>query len=85
MAKRLGSPYLPGRRTPDWRKIKLRNTQDCVIVGWTPGQGGRSDSFGALLVGVIDDGDVALDRPGRQRLHRPHPGAPIAGPSSPTS
>ena len=56
MAKRLGSTYLPGRRTPDWRKIKIFNSQDCVILGWTPGQGGRSDSFGALLVGVIDDG-----------------------------
>jgi bifunctional non-homologous end joining protein LigD len=56
MAKRLGSTYLPGRRTPDWRKIKLFNSQDCVILGWTPGQGGRSDSFGALLVGVIDGG-----------------------------
>jgi bifunctional non-homologous end joining protein LigD len=56
VAKRLGSRYLPGRRTPDWRKIKLTSTQDCVIVGWTPGQGGRSGSFGALLVGAIDDG-----------------------------
>jgi bifunctional non-homologous end joining protein LigD len=56
MAKRLGSLYVPGRRTPDWRKIKLRNSQDCVILGWTPGQGGRGASFGALLVGVIDDG-----------------------------
>ncbi len=56
MAKRLGSPYLPGRRSPDWRKIKLRNSQDCVIVGWTPGQRGRSGSFGALLVAAIDDG-----------------------------
>jgi bifunctional non-homologous end joining protein LigD len=56
MAKRLGSLYLPGRRTTDWRKVKLRNSQDCVILGWTPGQGGRGASFGALLVGVIDDG-----------------------------
>jgi bifunctional non-homologous end joining protein LigD len=54
MAKRSGSKYLPGKRTPDWRKIKLRNTQDCVILGWTPGQGGRSGSFGALLVGALD-------------------------------
>jgi bifunctional non-homologous end joining protein LigD len=57
MAKRLGSKYQPGKRTPDWRKIKLRNTQDCVVVGWTLGQGGRSGSFGALLVAAIDGGD----------------------------
>ena len=54
VAKRLGSKYVPGRRTPDWRKIKLRNTQDCVILGWTPGQGGRRGAFGALLVGALD-------------------------------
>ena len=55
MAKRLGSTYLPGKRTDAWRKIKLRNTQDCVIVGWTPGQGGRAGTFGALLVAALDD------------------------------
>jgi DNA ligase D-like protein (predicted ligase)/DNA ligase D-like protein (predicted polymerase)/DNA ligase D-like protein (predicted 3'-phosphoesterase) len=52
VAKRKGSRYHPGRRTPDWRKIKLTNTQDCVILGWTPGQGGRAGTFGALLVGA---------------------------------
>jgi bifunctional non-homologous end joining protein LigD len=56
MAKRLGSTYLPGKRTDAWRKIKLRNTQDCVVVGWTPGQGGRSGTFGALLVAALDGG-----------------------------
>jgi len=58
VAKRHGSRYAPGRRTPDWSKIKLISTQDCVILGWTPGQGGRSTSFGALLVGAIDDGEL---------------------------
>ncbi len=58
MAKRTGSPYLPGRRSPDWRKIKIMNTQACVILGWTPGKGGRAGSFGALLVGAIDDGEL---------------------------
>jgi bifunctional non-homologous end joining protein LigD len=58
VAKRKGSKYLPGRRTPDWRKIKLVSSQDCVVLGWTPGQGGRSSSFGALLVGAIDDGHL---------------------------
>ena len=58
VAKRTGSKYASGRRSPDWRKIKLISTQDCVILGWTPGQGGRSTSFGALLVGAIDDGEL---------------------------
>jgi bifunctional non-homologous end joining protein LigD len=58
VAKRKGSPYVPGKRSPDWRKIKLISTQDCVILGWTPGQGGRSGSFGALLVGAYDGGKL---------------------------
>jgi bifunctional non-homologous end joining protein LigD len=57
VAKKKGSRYVSGRRTDVWRKIKLVNTQDCVILGWTPGQGGRSAAFGALLVGALDDGE----------------------------
>ena len=57
VAKRKGSKYLPGKRPDTWRKIKLTNTQDCVILGWTSGQGGRSNTFGALLVGAIDGGE----------------------------
>jgi bifunctional non-homologous end joining protein LigD len=58
VAKRKGSAYAQGRRTPDWRKIKLISTQDCVILGWTPGLGGRATSFGALLVGAYDAGTL---------------------------
>jgi bifunctional non-homologous end joining protein LigD len=56
VAKRKTAKYQPGRRSPDWRKIKLVSTQDCVVLGWTPGQGGRAGTFGALLVGAIDEG-----------------------------
>jgi bifunctional non-homologous end joining protein LigD len=58
VAKRLGSPYLPGSRTDAWRKIKIRDTQDCVILGFTPGQGGRGATFGAVLVGAFLDGSL---------------------------
>lgn len=54
MAKRIESPYLPGRRSPMWRKCKVRRRQEVVVGGWTPGQGGRSASLGSLLVGVHD-------------------------------
>jgi bifunctional non-homologous end joining protein LigD len=57
VAKKLGSKYLPGRRADTWRKIKLVSTQDCAIFGWTPGQGGRAGTFGALLVGAIVEGE----------------------------
>jgi bifunctional non-homologous end joining protein LigD len=56
VAKRLDSPYEPGRRTAGWIKVKNVNLQDVVIGGWTPGEGGRSAHLGALAVGVMDDG-----------------------------
>jgi bifunctional non-homologous end joining protein LigD len=58
VAKRKGTPYLPGRRSKDWRKIKAVNRQDCVILGWTPGTGSRTTTFGALLVGAYLDGEL---------------------------
>jgi bifunctional non-homologous end joining protein LigD len=58
MAKLASSRYHPGKRTKDWRKIKILNRQDAVIIGWTPGQGGRGSSFGALLLGAYRDGDL---------------------------
>jgi bifunctional non-homologous end joining protein LigD len=56
VAKRLDSPYEPGRRTSAWIKVKNVNLQDVVIGGWTPGEGGRSAHLGALAVGIMEDG-----------------------------
>jgi bifunctional non-homologous end joining protein LigD len=55
IAKRAAGRYQPGKRSEDWRKIKILKIQDCVILGWTPGQRGRSEAFGALLVGAYVD------------------------------
>jgi DNA ligase D-like protein (predicted ligase)/DNA ligase D-like protein (predicted polymerase)/DNA ligase D-like protein (predicted 3'-phosphoesterase) len=52
VAKKAASHYSPGRRSDDWKKIKILKRQDCVIIGWTPGQGGRGQAFGALLLGI---------------------------------
>ena len=54
VAKRLTAPYHSGRRTPDWRKIKLVRHQSCVIGGWTDPRGTRP-FLGALLLGVYDE------------------------------
>ena len=54
VAKRRGSPYRPGRRTPDWIKVKSFRTQEVVIGGWTDGRGERRGELGALLLGVPD-------------------------------
>jgi bifunctional non-homologous end joining protein LigD len=54
VAKRAASPYRPGTRSHAWRKIKALRRQDCVIVGWTPGQGQRGPTLGSLLLAVSD-------------------------------
>jgi bifunctional non-homologous end joining protein LigD len=54
LAKRVDSLYQPGRRSRDWIKVKHIRTQEVVVGGWLPGQGWRSDTLGALLVGVPD-------------------------------
>ena len=56
MAKRLGSPYCPGKRTQHWLKIKAKMSQELVIGGWLPGEGRRMNTLGALLLGYYEDG-----------------------------
>jgi bifunctional non-homologous end joining protein LigD len=51
IAKHMDSPYRPGTRTKDWRKIKNRVRTSVTIGGFTTGTGNRSSTFGALLVG----------------------------------
>jgi bifunctional non-homologous end joining protein LigD len=62
-AKRLGwegiiakdeeSPYEPGMRSRQWRKVKVRRESEFVIGGFTAPKGGRQH-LGALLVGLYD-------------------------------
>ena len=51
VAKRVDSVYVPGKRSPAWRKIKARRRQEMVIGGWQPGDGRRDGTIGSLLVG----------------------------------
>ena len=52
MLKRADAPYLPGRRSPSWVKLKCVQRREMVVGGWLPGSGGRSGSVGSLAVGV---------------------------------
>jgi bifunctional non-homologous end joining protein LigD len=52
VAKRRGSRYRPGRRSPDWRKVKHVRMQEVVVVGWRSGKGRREGGIGALLLAV---------------------------------
>lgn len=54
VVKRVDSRYLPGARSPAWRKMKVRPRQEFVVGGWQPGEGSRSGQFGSILVGVYD-------------------------------
>jgi bifunctional non-homologous end joining protein LigD len=55
VAKKIQSPYLPGKRSSSWVKVKVRLRQEFVIGGWQPGQRGREGQLGSLLVGVYGD------------------------------
>jgi bifunctional non-homologous end joining protein LigD len=62
VAKRVGSRYLPGRRTTDWIKVKLQRRQEMVVGGWATGQGERSGTLGSLLVGYNAPADAPADQ-----------------------
>jgi len=58
MAKEKQSVYEPGVRSNNWLKIKESKSCDCVICGYTIGKGNRRDTFGALLLGLFDNGEL---------------------------
>jgi bifunctional non-homologous end joining protein LigD len=54
VAKHKSSKYLQGIRSRDWLKIKNIKTQDCIIIGYTKGEGNRENYFGSLLLAAYD-------------------------------
>jgi bifunctional non-homologous end joining protein LigD len=57
VVKNPGSRYRAGDRSGDWLKVKHVRTQEVVIGGVRPGQGGRNGSIGSLLMGIpTEDG-----------------------------
>lgn len=53
LAKRRSSCY-EERRSREWLKIKVTQTVDCVIGGYTDPEGSR-EYFGSLVLGLYDD------------------------------
>lgn len=51
VVKDVRSRYRSGRRTPDWRKLKICHRQEFIVAGWTEPRGARRH-FGALLLAV---------------------------------
>jgi bifunctional non-homologous end joining protein LigD len=62
VAKRRDRPYRSGRGG-DWLKIKFRDTEEFVVIGFTDPAGSR-EGFGALLLGYYD-GEGTLHYAGR--------------------
>ncbi|MFZ5642422.1 MAG: non-homologous end-joining DNA ligase [Bacillota bacterium] len=54
VAKALKSPYLPGKRSPYWKKIRHTKEADLVVCGYRVGKGGRR--LGSLLLCACRDG-----------------------------
>ena len=52
ISKRRTSPYRPGR-SGSWLKVKCRNREEFVVIGFTDPKRGRQ-GFGALLLGYYD-------------------------------
>ena len=59
VAKRRDSRYEPGRRSDCWVKVKNVRRQSAVVIGWKPGEGGRSGRLGSLLLAV--QGEAGLE------------------------
>src|SRR2546429_167801 len=57
VAKDEASTYETGKRSPAWRKVKVRAEEEFVIGGYTAPEGARTH-FGALLIGAFDDGTL---------------------------
>ncbi|TRO51188.1 hypothetical protein E2P61_06795 [Candidatus Bathyarchaeota archaeon] len=58
VAKKKGSLYEQDARSGSWLKIKKLGTCDCLILGYTRGSGIRSETFGALLLGLYNDKEL---------------------------
>jgi bifunctional non-homologous end joining protein LigD len=51
LVKQARSPYRAGKRSQEWRKLKLQNVDEFVVCGYTDPQGTRTH-FGALVLGI---------------------------------
>ncbi len=50
MAKEKEGRYVIGKRSSAWIKVKVKETKDCLIIGFTQGEGDRQRYFGSLQI-----------------------------------
>jgi bifunctional non-homologous end joining protein LigD len=65
VAKLVDSPYRPGRRSSEWRKVRRTVRQELVVGGWLPGEGRLAATMGSLLVGYHEAPGGPLHYAGR--------------------
>ena len=58
MAKYMYSPYLEGKRSDSWLKVKDFKEHTYYICGVTQGENERGSSFGSLILGELVDGEL---------------------------
>ena len=58
VAKRRDSIYESGARSRSWLKVKVVQSQEFVVGGYTAGTGARSTTFGSLVLGYYDEEGV---------------------------
>ncbi len=63
IAKYKQGKYYPNTRSREWLKLKNTKTQDCIIIGYTRGEGNRVKYFGSLLLAAnIDNKKLSDDK-----------------------
>jgi len=56
ICKKQTGKYRSGKRTKAWLKVKVRHTDEAMIIGYTKGEGSRARSLGALHLAKLEDG-----------------------------
>lgn len=59
MAKHRDTPYVPGKRSLFWLKMKVAREAVFLAVGLTQGTGARASTFGALVLATDEGGGLA--------------------------
>ena len=52
------SKYHSDTRSREWLKIKNTKSQDCVVIGYTRGEGNREKYFGSLLLATMSSNNL---------------------------
>jgi bifunctional non-homologous end joining protein LigD len=60
VAKRKDGLYRPGKRSPDWLKIKSRPQQEFVVGGFTEGKGSRKHLATRVILGRLPEREAPL-------------------------